>query len=443
MKKSILLILSFLFALNAVAQTESIREKWNKEYEERRAKTVERHLREKPIYKEQMGVTNPEYVVFVPKVDVDVVGDTYNDHFLVFDKPGETTQFALWTQATLEGDLDHHIVFSKSMDKGKTWSEPIILAGTPNVKSLKPIASWGFPLVTKSGRIYVIYNQYVEEKVNVTRQHTGLMMGVYSDDNGDTWSKPEEITMPRTINDNKDTSIPSEWVVWQKPQRLAKNNKYIVGLNRYNVAERHNVFVTGTEFIQFENIDKNPKVKNIEISYFMTGDNVLRYNEKCEESTIVKLPDGRLFALFRTMSGHPVWSVSKDLGETWSSPKPLKDKNGKIYEHPLSPCPMYDWKGNGAASGYYFAMIHNAPSFPDNPWRPRGPLYLLPGRFVPDCEQPIQFGEAKLFASRPDFQSFYTSTTVVDGKLVLWYPDLKFFLLGRTIGEEWFEDVIQ
>jgi hypothetical protein len=24
------------------------------------------------------------------------------------------------------------------------------------------------------------------------------------------------------------------------------------------------------------------------------------------------------------------------------------------------------------------------------------------------------------------------------GKAVLWYPDRKFFLLGRTIGEEWF-----
>jgi hypothetical protein len=35
--------------------------------------------------------------------------------------------------------------------------------------------------------------------------------------------------------------------------------------------------------------------------------------------------------------------------------------------------------------------------------------------------------------------SFYSSFTVHDGKAVLWYPDRKFFLLGRIIGGEWFE----
>jgi len=434
-----LILIFSVFSILGISGQTMIREKWNNEYKERRIKTVDRFKKEKPEFSTQLQVTKPDYVVFVPKVETEVIGDTYNDHFLVFDKPGSETLFAIWTQATLEGDLDHHIVFSKSLDKGKTWSEPVILAGCPNVSSTKPIASWGFPLISKSGRIYIIYNQYVAGKYNCTRQHTGLMMGIYSDNDGKTWTKPQEVKMPRSIYDNKDRSIPSEWVVWQKPARLVKNNKYIVGLNRYKAPDSPGNFITGTEFIRFDNIDKNPKVKNIAISFLMKDENILTYNEKCEESSIVKLPDNRLFALMRTMSGYPVWSVSNDEGETWTKPLPLKDKNGKVYPQPLSPCPMYDWKGNEAASGLYFAMIHNAPPFPDNVWRPRGPIFLLPGKFSPNDEQPIQFGEPKLFSDKPDFQSFYTSTTIVDEKLVLWYPDLKFFLLGRKIDSSWFE----
>lgn len=47
----------------------------------------------------------------------------------------------------------------------------------------------------------------------------------------------------------------------------------------------------------------------------------------------------------------------------------------------------------------------------------------------------------KLFAGRKEGNSFYISLTVVDGKTVLWFPDKKFYLLGRIIGEEWFRDV--
>jgi hypothetical protein len=33
----------------------------------------------------------------------------------------------------------------------------------------------------------------------------------------------------------------------------------------------------------------------------------------------------------------------------------------------------------------------------------------------------------------------YSSFTVRQGRPVLWYPDRKFFLLGRVTGREWFE----
>jgi hypothetical protein len=136
-----------------------------------------------------------------------------------------------------------------------------------------------------------------------------------------------------------------------------------------------------------------------------------------------------------------VWSQSRDFGKTWSNPKALLDRDGgKPYLHPRSPCPIYDWKGPEAASGTYFALIHNKFDFKgDTAYQRRGPLYLIAGKFMPNAEQPIWFKAPKLFAPRTNNNSFYTSYTVQNGKGVLWFNDVKFFLLGREIGPEWFE----
>ena len=412
-------------------------EVWKKEYRERTTKRIEECLKKKPTFAEDVRFTNPDYVVFIPNVEPEKIGDTYNDHCLVFDKP-DGKLFVVWTQATLEGAPDQHVAFSRSLDQGKTWTEPVVLAGSPTYDSGKPIASWAFPLVTQKGRIYLLYNQFIPPKVSLRRQHTGVMMGIFSDDDGVTWSQPEQIEMPRTTNDHEDRSIPAEWVVWQKPQRLAADEKYLVGMSRYANPKLHDKFVTATEFLRFENIDAHPAVKDIEITYYMNNQWILTHGSHCEEPALVKLPDGRLFSILRTASGSPFWTVSSDGGQNWSKPTPLLDRSGKPLPHPLSPCPLYDWKGPTAGSGYYFTFIHNVPVDPKKPYANRGPLYLLAGRFDPGAAQPITFGEPQLFVNRDFNQSFYTSTTMIDGKLVLWYPDQKFYLLGKVIDEKWF-----
>jgi len=84
--------------------------------------------------------------------------------------------------------------------------------------------------------------------------------------------------------------------------------------------------------------------------------------------------------------------------------------------------------------------VHNTFDFQgEREYQTRGPLYLIAGRFRADAEQPIEFAPMRLFAPRPAQNSFYTSVTVVDGKTVLWFPDKKFYLLGRVIGGEWFD----
>jgi hypothetical protein len=147
-------------------------------------------------------------------------------------------------------------------------------------------------------------------------------------------------------------------------------------------------------------------------------------------------------------------SASADGGESWTPPRRLLRRDGGLpLLHPLSPCPIYDLGGNTAGSGRYVLFIHNHRGDEDKASARysfhRGPVYLVPGHFRPGADQPVWFDEPKFFMGhdgvalgkpgtpgRSDL-ALYSSFTVRRGKAVLWYPDRKFFLLGRVIEDEW------
>jgi len=415
----------------------------------------------------QLHITKPDYVVFVPEVVGDRVSDTGNEHFLVFDGP-EGSLMAVWTQSSAEGSPDQHIAFARSTDEGVTWSRPRIIAG-PKRAGDGPMASWGYPLVSKSGRIYVLYSHHIG-KFDTFFHTTGWLNGICSDDNGVTWSEPQNVPVRRSINDNPDQGMPPNMLCWQKPLRLGKDGRYLAGFTRWtSFAVKKNPtrsWISAdshVEFMRFENVDNHPEVRDLKISWFATDDQALGvpfpgYPEvsACQEPSIVKLPDGRLFVVMRTAAGSPFWSVSADGGETWKPPRRLlRRDNGEALLQPLSPCPIYDLGGNTAGSGRYALFIHNHDGHykgygPTDTGQHRRPVYLVPGYFKPGAEQPVWFDEPKFFmdhngvslgkpgtAGRLDL-ALYASFTVRQGRSVLWYPDRKFFLLGRIIGKEWF-----
>ena len=149
------------------------------------------------------------------------------------------------------------------------------------------------------------------------------------------------------------------------------------------------------------------------------------------------------------IQGRPSWSSQWIIAAVNNSGKfdielqfdEKKDKDGKPFLHPRSPCPIFDRGGCEAASGEYFAFIHNTFDFKSTTaCQPRRQLYLIAGKFDPKGEQPIRFSlKPKLFNERTYGNSLYASYTVVDGEGVLWFPDVKYYLLGRKIGREWFE----
>ncbi|RKX30234.1 MAG: hypothetical protein DRP71_15380 [Verrucomicrobia bacterium] len=400
----------------------------------------------------ELNRTRPDYVVYVPKGKE----DTGNEHFLVFDGP-DGSLMVVWTQSTFEGMPDQRIKFSRSDDRGKTWTSPVTIACKDETHGM---ASWGFPLVSRSGRIYVIYSRHIG--VNDYATHvTGLMAGIYSDDNGENWSAEGVITMPGSKWDNAAPGIPANWIVWQKPARIS-DGKYFCGMTRWvsptirgkPPIESWISHASVVEFLRFENLDDDPEVVDLEIRFTAGNDDALQYPypdfpdvSVIQEPTLIALPDERLFCIMRTSAGCPVYSVSEDGGIRWSSPLPMRfQDDGETLKHPLSPSPLYD-----AGMGDFLFFYHDNDGHFEQ-WKPtdsswnRRPVFLLRGQFRPDAKQPVWFSRKALFMDndgvaighgkgRSDL-AMYASVTLEGEDPVIWYPDRKYFLLGRRIPRE-------
>jgi hypothetical protein len=401
----------------------------------------------------EINRTSPDRVVYVPKSLDGSTFDTGNEHFLVFRGLSERLM-AVWTQSTYEGSGNQRIVFATSPDEGHSWTPPRVLAGPGEGRGT---ASWGFPLVSRSGRIIVIYSRYVGRH-DLFAATCGAMAAVVSDDEGATWSEEQLIEMPRTRWDSPDQTIPANWIVWQKPLRFF-GAQYFSGFTRWvssDVAAPRPIDVwwanaAVVEFMRFENLDDDPEPRDLEISYYMHDKDALQVGligfpevPVIQEPAIVPLPDGRLFCVMRTTVGHPYYSISSDRGNTWTSPEPLLQTDGSLpLLHPCSPCPIYE-----VAPGEYIFLFHNHDGHFGG-WGPmdanshRRPIYLMRGQFRPVARQPIWFSEPQFFMDnggvpilRPDL-AMYSSVTRTEEGVMLWYPDRKFFLLGREIKRAW------
>jgi len=393
--------------------------------------------------------TQPDYITYQPHAVDGSDHNTGNEHFLVFRHPMGALM-AVWTQGTHEGKSDQHIVFARSQDGGKTWSPPSLIVGPDDRHAM---ARFGFPLVSKSGRIYVLYNRYTGSH-DFFASITGVMGGVYSDDEGATWSEEQVILMPRTRWDSPETKNPANWIVWQNPIRFF-GGPYYAGFTRWlspTVAGPRKLDVwwsdaSVVEFMRFDNVDADPEPRDLAVRYFAHDGEALRYGHighpdvsVVQEPGIVPLPDGRLFCVMRTNAGHAVWSESSDRGETWTQPVPLRQTDDRRpLPHPCSPCPIYE-----VAPGEYIFLFHNHDGHFGG-WGPmdcnlhRRPVYLARGLFRPRAKQPVWFSEPQFFMDndgvslrRPDL-AMYSSITPTDGGHILWYPERKFFLLGKLI----------
>ena len=414
------------------------------------------------ILARELKRSEPDYVCYVPGHWDGSTHDGLNEHFLVFDGP-DGSLMAIWTQSDKASGLrggrqKNRIRFARSTDEGVTWTKPVHVAGPKTQDDPEHMASWAFPLVSKRGRIYVVYNRNIGVQGWI-EMHTGRMGAVYSDDGGGTWSAAQEVPMPRSPFDDPEGKIPAEWIVWQLPMRDLKG-RWFAGYSHWlhpskagwKKTESWTQIESVVEFMRFENVDANPEPRDLKIRYSGWGGQALRVPywrdptlSVAQEPSIVRLPDKRLFSVMRTNSGMIWYSVSADDGETWSNPAPLLRKDhGRPILEPVSCCPIYP-----LADGRYVLLHHNHRGYfdksPEQSNEPRHPAFIALAEFRPKAHQPLWFSESKLFMDTGGISvdgqagtmntgiGLYSSFTTRKGNDVLWHPDRKFFLVGKKV----------
>lgn len=420
-----------------------------------------------------------DFVTYAPPYAADIGPASSNEHFLVFEG-GDGRLKAVWTRAFARKGKDqppghvNHTCFAKSPDGGKTWTEPKIIAGpkTPDDSTL--MTSWAFPLVSKSGRIYVVWNQNKGVRGHILF-HTGGMAGIHSDDDGETWSEPQEVEMPLSPYDDPTGEVPSEWIVWQMPMRDLTGG-WFVGYSRWLNPKKSrplpNPRCLGwtwlesvVEFMRFPNVDADPEARDLAVKYSAWGEDALRVphwidplRTVAQEPSLVRLPDDRLFCVFRTNTGYIWYSLSADDGETWTNPQPLlrRDKGDPILQ-PVGCCPIYPLSDGRCALLHHNNRGWVEPEVTEKgevekTSHPRRPAYLALAEFRSDACQPLWFSESKQFLDNGGFTptgernegidiATYTSFTNQDGRDILWYPDRKCFLLGKSVTAEFLVDL--
>ena len=413
-------------------------------------------------YTDDWKRTEPDLVVYLPEKPGE--RDEFADHIHVFHTPGGD-MMCMWTQGTYESAPDMRMVCSRSKDGGKTWS-PITVIDEPKYQNQTP--ALGFPLISRSGRIYCLYNQHYG--FGDQGLFGGPLRVKYSDDDGQTWiASGVDLLWRRTRYDHPDPKVHQSCIVWQQPTRDGKD-RMIVGFARWSSqmvyprpigGNRHHSD-TQCELMRFENVDEGPHPRDLKITFLPDELGIIRVSPRIEpeasrgyslaqEPGIVVLPDGRLFMTMRTVTGFIFYTVSEDHGHSWRKPEELRYfDGGAMVENPKSPPPIYRLQ-----DGRYLLFFHNHQGYRDGatgPWDmdARRPIYMTVGEYRPDAYQPIWFSQPKFLFDTQKVKTgltqlwwlaMYASLTERDGERIFWYSDRKQFVLGKRITDQMLADM--
>jgi len=336
-----------------------------------------------------------------------------------------------------------------------TWSEPKCLLRDPiDPKTGRNMGSWATVAISKSGRLYVIYAKHIGRNPS---HEQGILHVMCSDDSGETWSNEVPLAgIPRSRFDPDDPNEAPNGMPWQRAKRLF-NGTVLLPITRSRLCSglppqpHPGIWAEhpcACEVIRFDNIDEDPDPADLKVTFLAFDEKAvsapLPGHPECrsgEEPSLVELPDGHLFMVMRTAEGHVWYSVSQDNGETWREAEMLRFyDHGPGVMHPLSPCPLFQVSGNE-----FLLLVHGHDGYfgTDRPqcggnWRT--PVQLLRGEFRPGAHQPVWFSQPVEIMNnkngvkmeRADMP-MYADLTIEDGEPVLWYPDRKFFLLGKRL----------
>lgn len=315
--------------------------------------------------------------------------ENYSDQpYVVITKDGNWL-CTLTTGKGGEGASAQHIISTISADKGRTWSAPVAIE-----PSTGPEASWVMPLVVPSGRVYVFYtynseNLRYDTKCNdphfARRVDTlGKYAMKYSDDYGRTWSAERSYIPMRLMRIDRENAYGGKLLYfWGVGKPIATRHGAMFGFAKVGKWGLPGGMVTSQGCVmRSANILEEKDPAKIQWDMYPDGDEGLRAPKGpvSDETNLVELSDGSLYATYRTIDGHNCQAYSRDGGHTWTpSAYATYTPDGRKIKHPRAANFVKKF-----SNGKYILWYHNhgGECVLTNPWAyysHRNPAWITGG----------------------------------------------------------------
>lgn len=271
------------------------------------------------------------------------------------------------TGAGREGEGGQHVVTTRSMDRGSTWSKAVDVEPADG-----PEASYAVLLKAPGGRVYVFYNHNTDNVRSVIGDNPpykdgkvarvdslGHFVFKYSDDHGRSWSaRRYDIPMRDFEIDRKNPYGGKLKYFWNVGKPFTLKNAGYVPLHK--VGGFGEGFFTSSEgvLLRSDNILTERDPEKIRWATLPEGDKGIRTPEGggpiAEEQSFSVLSDGSIFCVFRTIDGHSAYTYSRDGGRTWEPSQYMKYADGRPMKHPRAA--NFAWR---CENGKYLYWFHN------------------------------------------------------------------------------------
>ena len=290
----------------------------------------------------------------------------------------------LTTGAGIEGEGGQHVVSTRSVDQGKTWSPLVDVEPADG-----PEASYAVLLKVPYGRVYAFYNHNTDNIRKVKANNPpykdgycrrvdslGYFVFKYSDDDGLSWSHQRYVVPVREMKIDRQNAYQGKIrFFWNVGKPFISRGAGFTTLHKVggfgkNFFTRNEGVLLKSNNILFE---KDPE--KLHWQTLPDGDFGLRTppggGPISAEQSVSVLSDGSFYCVYRSVDGHPVFTYSRDQGHTWDMPQYQRYADGRLMKHPRAA--NFAWR---CSNGKYLYWFHNhgGKSYAD-----RNPAWLCGG----------------------------------------------------------------